>query len=170
MIQILNNYFNGLIKIKLKYLVDLIEHMEEYPYFGVQHLLENQHSKYGSIRLIFPFSLIYSSTQHHLFNLGQRKNGSDIWQNILITTRKQIAGYENDFFELSSIPLDIAIDLTDGPLILSNVRITFVNHIHRCISILPDKLTPQHSYYNTSHSAMENFLRHLRKSEQSTLD
>ncbi|CAF1059526.1 unnamed protein product [Rotaria sordida] len=131
------------------------------------------HSKYGSIRLIFPFSLVYSSTQHHLFNLGQRKNGFDIWQNILITTRKQIAGYGNDFFELSSIPsipLDIAIDLTDGPLILSDVRITFVNHIHRCIPILPDKLTPQHSCYNTSHSAMENFLRHLRKNEQSTLD
>ncbi|CAF4288747.1 unnamed protein product, partial [Rotaria sordida] len=108
--------------------------MEEYPYFGVQHLLENQYSKYGSIRLIFPFSLIYSSTQHQLFNLGQRKNGSDIWQNILITTRKQIAGYGNDFFELSSIPsilLDIAIDLADGPLILSDVCITFVNHIHR---------------------------------------
>ncbi|CAF4300240.1 unnamed protein product, partial [Rotaria sordida] len=96
--------------------------------------------------------------------------GSDIWQNILITTRKQIAGYENDFFELLSIPLDIAIDLTDGPLILSDVCITFVNHIHRCISILPDKLTPQHSCYNTSHSAIENFLRHLRKNEQSTLD
>ncbi|CAF1045220.1 unnamed protein product [Rotaria sordida] len=90
--------------------------------------------------------------------------------NILITTTKQIAGYENDFFELSSIPLDIAIDLTDGPLILSDVRITFVNHIHRCISILPDKLTPQHSCYNTSHSTMGNFLRHLRKNEQSTLD
>ncbi|CAF4263096.1 unnamed protein product, partial [Rotaria sordida] len=64
----------------------------------------------------------------------------------------------------------IAIDLTDRPLILSDVRITFVNHIHRCISILPDKLTPQHSCYNTSHSTMENFLRHLRKNEQSTSD
>ncbi|CAF0883873.1 unnamed protein product [Rotaria sp. Silwood1] len=130
-------------------------------------------SKYGSIRLIFPFSIVYSSTQHHFFDLGQRKHGSDRWHNILITTRKQIAGYGTDFIELSSIPsmpLDIAIDLTDGPLILSDVRITFVNHIDRCIPILPEKLTPQHSCYNTSHSAMENFLRHHRKSGHSTLD
>ncbi|CAF2943475.1 unnamed protein product [Rotaria sp. Silwood2] len=99
------------------------------------------------------FSIVYSSTQHHLFDLCKRKHGSDRWHNILIITREQIAGYGTDFIKLSSIPsmpLDIAIDLTDGPLILSDVLITFVNHTDRCIPILPEKLTPQHSCYNTS--------------------
>jgi hypothetical protein len=105
--------------------------------------------------------------------LGTRKNNSDIWNNVLITTRKQIAGYGIDFNELSLIPsspVDIAIDLTDGPLILSDVRITFINHTNRCIPILPDKLTSQHSCYNTSHSAMFNFIRYLRQNGQFTLD
>jgi hypothetical protein len=105
--------------------------------------------------------------------LGTRRNGFDIWHNILITKRKQIAGYGIDFVKLPSIslsPVDIAIDLTDDPLILSDVRITFVNHIHRCIPLLPDKLTPQHSCYHTSNSAMYKFLRDLRKNGQSTLD
>ncbi len=130
-------------------------------------------SKYGSIRLTFPFSLVYSSTQHHLFDLGTRKNGSEIWNNILITRRKQIAGYGTDFIELPSIlssPVDIAIDLTDGPLVLSNVRITFVNHIDRCIPLLPEKLTSKHSCYHTSDSAMYHFVRHLRQNGQFTLN
>jgi hypothetical protein len=130
-------------------------------------------SKYGSIRLIFRFSLVYSSTKHHLFDLGTRKNGSDIWHNILITTRKEIAGYGTNFVKLSSIslsPLDIAIDLTDGPLILSDVEIIFVNHTHRCIPLLPQKLTSKHSCYHTSNSAMQNFIYHLRENRQFTLD
>lgn len=130
-------------------------------------------SKYGSIRLIFPFSLVYSSIQHQIFNLGTRKNGSDIWHNVLITKRKQIAGYGTNFIELPSIPfspVDIAIDLTDAPLILSNVRITFVNHTHRCIPLLPNKLKPEHSCYHTSNSAMYHFIHQLRKSQQFTLD
>jgi hypothetical protein len=143
------------------------------PLFWCTPLSSQAESKYGSIRLIFPFSLVYSSIQHHLFDLGTRKNNSDIWHNILITSRKQIAGYGTDFAEVSSVPsspVDIAIDLTDGPLILSDVRIEFVNHTHRCIPILPQRLTPQHACYNTSHSAMFNFIRHLRKDGQFTLN
>jgi hypothetical protein len=105
--------------------------------------------------------------------LGARKNGSDIWHNILITTRTQIAGYGTNLIELPSIslsPVDIAIDFTDGPLILSDVHITFVNHTHRCIPLLPDKLTSQHSCYHTSNSAMYHFVRFLRKNGQFTLD
>ncbi|CAF4575152.1 unnamed protein product [Rotaria sp. Silwood2] len=123
------------------------------PLFWCTSSSSQLHSKYGSIRLIFQFSIVYSSTQRHLFDLRKRKHGSDRWHNILITTREQIAGYGTDFIKLSSIPsmpLDIAIDLTDGPLILSDVRITFFNHTDRCIPILPEKLTPQHSCYNTS--------------------
>jgi hypothetical protein len=130
-------------------------------------------SKYGSIRFIFPFASVYSSGQHHLFDLGTRKNGSDIWKNILITQRQQIAGYGTDFIEVSSIslsPVDIAIDLTDGPLILSNVQIKFVNHLHQCIPLLPEKLTPQHSCYHTSNSARITFLRYLRQNGQYTLN
>ena len=143
------------------------------PLFWCTPLESQLESKYGSIRLIFPFSLVYSSIQHHIFDLGTRKNNSDVWNNVLITTRKQIAGYGIDFNELSlfpSSPVDIAIDLTDAPLILSDVRITFVNHTIRCIPILPDKLTSQHSCYNTSYSAMFNFIRYLRQNGQFTLD
>ena len=136
------------------------------------HPLQSE-SKYGSIRLIFPFSTVYSSTQHHLFDLGTRKNGSEIWKNILITQRQQIVGYGTDFHPVSSIsssPVDIAIDLTDGPLILSHVRITFVNHLHQCVPLLPEKLTPQHPCYHTSNSARIAFLRYLRQNEQLTLN
>ena len=142
------------------------------PLFWCTPLSTQSQSKYGSVRLIFPFSLVYSSYQHHLFYIGQRKNGSDTWHNILITTRNQIAGYGSDFFELSSIPsfsLDIAIDLTDGPLILSDVRIIFVNHTQRCIPMLSNKLTPQHSCYHTSDSAMNHFVRNLRGNGQTSL-
>lgn len=130
-------------------------------------------SKYGSIRLIFRFSSVYSPTQHHLFDLGTRKNGSDIWMNILVTRRKQIAGYGNDFVEVKSIslsPVDIAIDLTDGPLIPGDVRITFVDHTQRCINLLPGKLTSEHACYHTSHSASIQFLRCLRRNQRLTLD
>lgn len=130
-------------------------------------------SKYGPIRLIFPFSSVYSPTQHHLFDLGTRKNGSDVWKNILVTRRKQIAGYGNDFPEVKSIslsPVDIAIDLTDGPLILADTRITFVDHTQRCIDLLPDKLTSKHACYHTSNSAAIQFLRCLRRNQRSTLD
>ena len=119
-------------------------------------------SKYGSIRLIFPFSSIYSPAKHHLFDLGTRKNGSDIWKNILITRREQIVGYGIDFPEVPSIslsPVDIAVDLTDGPLIPTNVRIKFVNHTERCIDLLPSVLTPQHACFHTSNSALIQFLR-----------
>lgn len=130
-------------------------------------------SKYGSIRLIFPFDSVYSSTQHHLFDLGTRKNGIDIWKNILITKRRQIAGYGTNFPEVASIslsPVDIAIDLTDEPLIPTNIRIKFVNHTQRCIDLLPSALTPQHSCYHTANSARIQFLHHLRRNQQQTLD
>lgn len=130
-------------------------------------------SKYGPIRLIFRFSYVYSIMTHQIFNLGTRKNGSDIWHNVLITKRKQVAGYGIDFPELSSIsfsPVDIAIDLIDGPLILSDVRITFVNHTKRCIPLLPQKLTSEHSCYHTLNSAMHHFIHHLRENQQFTLD
>ena len=143
------------------------------PIFWCTPSSSQSESKYGSIRLTFPFSLVYSTVQHHVFHLGTRKNAYDIWHNVLVTTRDQVAGYGFDFVELPFIPsspVDIAIDLTDGPLILSDVRITFVNHIHRCIPILPEKLTPQHSCYNTSHSAMSNFICHLRQNGQFSLD
>lgn len=55
-------------------------------------------------------------------------------------------------------------------MILSDLRITFVNHIDRCIPLLPDKLTPNHSCYHTVDSTMNTFLDHLRKKEQVTLD
>lgn len=135
------------------------------PLFWLTPSLSQVESKYGSIRLIFPFSCVYSPTQHHLFYLGKRKNAHETWHNVLITNRKRIAGYGNNFIRLSSmppLPLDIAIDLTDGPLILSNVRIEFVSHIHQCIRILPEKLTASQSCYHTSHSSMNEFVRRLR--------
>ena len=117
--------------------------------------------------------LYFSPTKHHLFDLGTRKNGSDIWKNILVTSRKQIAVYGNDFPEVKSIslsPVDIAIDLTDGPLIPVDVRITFVDHTQRCIDLLPDKLTSEHACSHASNSASIQFLRCFRRNQRATLD
>ena len=127
-------------------------------------------SKYGSIRLVFPYSTVYSNdNDHHLFDLGTRKNPPHIWNNILITKRKQVAAYGFPIHEISPCflsPVDIAIDLTDGPLLIRNVEIVFVNHTDECIRLLPSKLTREHSCYHTSQSAMKSFLQYLNNQTQ----
>lgn len=130
-------------------------------------------SKYGSIRLIFPFSLVYSNKKHHIFDLRTRRNGNHLWNNILISKRKQIAAYGFDFPEISAdflSPVDIAIDLTDGPLIVSNVQIVFVSHTQQCVPLSLTKLTSEHACYHTSQSAMNSFIKYLNTNTHLKLD